>query len=113
MRKTYVIKRSLWYSVLVNGGVHEEGVVIVNEKGVPFLKSGQMWMFRRCPGSMERLWIRDIADVIISEDGEYLGTGFVSEKSHITVRILTHDRNVEINDAFFEGKIREAYAFKK
>lgn len=90
----------------------KKGVVIVNEKGVPFLKSGQMWMFRNNLVSMKDCEEGDIADVI-SEDGEYLGTGFVSEKSHITVRILTHDRNVEINDAFFEEKIREAYAFRK
>ena len=90
----------------------KKGVVIVNEKGVPFLKSGQMWMFRNNLVSMKDCEEGDIADVI-SEDGEYLGTGFVSEKSHITVRILTHDRNVEINDAFFEEKIRDAYAFRK
>ena len=86
--------------------------VIIDEKGVPFIKQGQMWMFRSNLISMSDCSEGDIGD-IFSEKGEYLGTGFVSAKSHITVRLLTHDARQEINASFFEKKIREAWYFRK
>ena len=53
-----------------------------------------------------------IAD-IYDESGTYIATGFLSTVSHIVVRILSTDKSVEIDRAFFERRIREAWLYRK
>ena len=53
-----------------------------------------------------------IAD-IYDESGTYIATGFLSTVSHIVVRILSTDKSVEIDRAFFERRIREAWSYRK
>lgn len=87
--------------------------VKITEQGASFLRCGQSWMFRNNLSSdishLENGCICDIE----TEEGEYLGTGFLSKDSHVTVRILTHDRSEEIDSSFFEKRIREAWEFRK
>lgn len=52
-----------------------------------------------------------IAD-IYSESGKYIATGFFSVVSHIVVRILSTHQDEEIDRAFFERRIREAWKYR-
>ena len=87
--------------------------VIVDEKGASFLEKGQLWMYRNnlvsLAGEAEDGGIADI----YREDGTYIATGFLSTVSHIVVRILSTDKSVEIDRAFFERRIREAWSYRK
>ncbi len=53
-----------------------------------------------------------IAEVFYS-DGKFAGKGYFNPQSQIMVRLLTRDRNVTINDAFFLDKIKECWAYRQ
>ena len=88
-------------------------IVIISLEGAKWLKKGQMWMYRNNLVSMdETVNNGDVVDVK-SEDGEYLGSGFVSKESHVVVRLMTKDPNEEIDREFFKKRIQFAYEYRK
>ena len=46
-------------------------------------------------------------------DGYFLGTGFYNSKSKLTVRLLCRKEGTEINHAFWERRVRDAWAYRK
>jgi 23S rRNA (cytosine1962-C5)-methyltransferase len=46
-------------------------------------------------------------------DGKYAGTGYFNDQSQIIVRLLTREKNIEINKAFFVQKIKECWAYRQ
>ncbi len=53
-----------------------------------------------------------IVEVLYS-DGKFCGKGYYNAASQIMVRLLTRDRKVEIDDAFFMRKIEECWRYKQ
>jgi 23S rRNA (cytosine1962-C5)-methyltransferase len=53
-----------------------------------------------------------IVDVYF-HDGKFVGKGYFNSQSQIIVRLLTHDRKVEINDEFFLNKIKACWAYRQ
>lgn len=87
--------------------------VTISHEGEKWLANGQMWMYKNNLVHMgEELENGAIVD-IIGEGGNYLGTGFLSKHSHITVRILTKNRGEVMDRDFFKQRIQFAYAFRK
>ena len=64
--------------------------IIISDEGVTWLDKGQMWMYKnnleQCDPQIKNGELVDI----VTNKGRYLGTGFISLKSHITVRILSN-----------------------
>lgn len=87
--------------------------VILSNKGYPFIKKGQLWMYRNNLISAEE-GIED-GDIvkIVSEDGEYLATGFYSAVSHIAVRIVSREEKEEINSDYFRKQMEKACNYRK
>lgn len=87
--------------------------ITISQEGEKWLKKGQMWMYRNnlseCDDTIGNGTVVDI----LSVDHEYLGTGFLSKESHITVRILTKNRDENIDRDFFKKRIQFAYDFRK
>ncbi len=54
----------------------------------------------------------DIVDVFY-HDGKFVGKGYYNPNSQIQVRLLTRNKNEEINDAFFLHKVEEAWKYRK
>ncbi|HEX2607304.1 MAG TPA: class I SAM-dependent rRNA methyltransferase [Flavisolibacter sp.] len=54
----------------------------------------------------------DIVEVYFS-DGKPAGKGYFNQQSQIIVRLLTPDRKLEIDEAFFENRIRECWAYRR
>ncbi len=46
-------------------------------------------------------------------DGKFAGKGYFNDKSQIIVRLLTHDKKIEINDDFFLEKIRQCWNYRQ
>lgn len=46
-------------------------------------------------------------------DGKFVGKGYFNQQSQIVVRLLTHDKKVEINDDFFLNKIKECWNYRQ
>ena len=65
--------------------------IIITDEGVPFLKHGQMWMYQNNIAHLDDEIENGAPIDIYTREQEYLGTGFLSKNSHITVRILSKD----------------------
>lgn len=87
--------------------------IVISHEGEKWLEKGQMWMYKNnleyLDDSIENGELVDI----VTEQNRYLGTGFLSKKSHITVRILSKDRKEVIDRDFFKKRIIQAYDFRK
>ena len=42
-----------------------------------------------------------------------MGRGFINTNSKITVRLMTRDENVEINEELLEKRVRDAWEYRK
>ena len=51
--------------------------------------------------------------MVCSNEGKFLAYGYYNEDSKIRVRLLEWDENVEINEAWWEEKISNAYTLRK
>ena len=54
----------------------------------------------------------DIVDVYTNE-GKFIGKGYINDASLITIRILTRDINEEIDKEFFRRKLHLAWDYRK
>ena len=87
--------------------------VIISEEGEKWLDKGQMWMYRNNAVNIDETIENGALVDIITTTGRYLGTGFISKNSHITVRILSKDINEIFDRNFFKRRIQFAYNFRK
>ena len=87
--------------------------VVISKEGEEWLKKGQMWMYRNNAVNLDETIENGSVVDIVTTQGDFMGTGFVSMNSHITVRILSKDLNDVFDRAFFKQRIQFAYAFRK
>lgn len=87
-----------------------EPSAIISPRGVDRLRSGHLWVYRSDvrsaqaePGEIVR---------VTDERGRFVGRAFYSDKSQITIRLLTQD-DVPTDRAFFANRIRRAMELRK
>lgn len=87
-----------------------EGSVVISPRGVERLRSGHLWVYRSDvrsaraePGAIVRL---------VDERGNFAGRAFYSDKSQISIRLLTRE-DVPIDRAFLSARIRRAAAYRR
>ena len=85
----------------------------VSKKGSQWAEQGHPWIYEaevlRTEGQVENGALADA----VSEKGRYLGTGFVSEKSKIRLRLLSRNANDRFDAVFWERRIRYAWEYRK
>lgn len=90
-----------------------KAVVNVKKGEARALKAGGLWIYDNeiadIVGSVEDGGLVKVNDF----DGYPLGVGFINRKSKLTVRMLSRDKDVLINEAFFEKRIRDAWEYRK
>ena len=91
----------------------EKPILILKKGEGRTLKKGGLWVYANEAAEI-RGDVRDgeLVDVL-DFDGYYMGCGYINTKSQILVRILTRDQNEEIDDAFFEKRVRTAWEYRK
>lgn len=87
--------------------------VTISEEGEAWLKKGQMWMYRNNAVDLDETIENGSLIDIVTTKNEYMGTGFISMNSHITVRILSKDQNDVFDREFFKSRIKFAFDFRK
>jgi 23S rRNA (cytosine1962-C5)-methyltransferase len=75
--------------------------------------SGHPWIFAN---EVERVEGNPEAGAIVEvyfHDGKFVGKGYFNQQSQIIVRLLTHDKKIQINEDFFLDKIRECWSYRQ
>jgi 23S rRNA (cytosine1962-C5)-methyltransferase len=87
-----------------------ESSVVISPRGVERLRAGHLWVYRSDvlkahaePGAIVRL---------TDDRGNFQGRAFYSDKSQISVRLLTRE-DVPVDRAFFTARLERAAAFRK
>jgi len=82
----------------------------ISRKGVERLEQGHVWIYRTDVGVTSSLRGGEVVRVV-DERGWFLGKAFYGKESQISLRLLTRE-DEEIDEAFFERRLREAIALR-
>ena len=86
---------------------------VVTKKAEASLKKGHPWVYDTEIKSVNGEWTNGCLTDVLSEKGSYLGTGFVSEKSKIRIRLLSTNANDKFDAAFFKRRLKYALDYRK
>lgn len=87
--------------------------LILKRKIAPRIAQGHPWVFANEVATLpEGLEGGEIADIHF-HDGKFAGRGYVNTKSQIVARILTRNKNEQIDEAFFLNRIRQAWEYRQ
>ncbi len=75
-------------------------------RGHPWIYDGEILSMEKAPENGGLVDVR-------SKKGAYLGTGFLSEKSKIRVRLISRNANDRFDAAFWDRKLRWAWEYRK
>lgn len=90
-----------------------KGMVTVKKGEARSLKAGGLWIYDNEIDTITGA-VEDGALVRVNDfDGFVLGIGFLNRRSKLTVRMLTRDKDAEINEAFLEKRVRVAWEYRK
>ena len=87
--------------------------VLVTAKGARWADGGHPWIYESDVASVEGEPENGALVDAVSEKGKYLGTGFLSEKSKIRVRLISRNANDSFDEAFWRRRIRYAWDYRK
>jgi len=87
-----------------------ESHVVISQRGAERLRSGHLWVYRSDVRSSDAA----AGDIVrLTDDhGNFLGRAFYSDRSQITIRLLTRE-DVPVDRAFFLARIRSAAENRK
>ncbi len=71
------------------------------------------WVYSGAIAKQDKGIVKGDMVMVCNNEGKFLAYGYYNEDSKIRVRLLEWDENVEINEAWWEEKIRNAYALRK
>ena len=95
---------------MADSGIGPEGSVIISPRGIERLRAGHLWVYRSDVRSAQAE-----AGAIVrltDERGRYQGRAFYSDKSQISIRLLTRE-DVPIDRAFLTERLRRASAYRE
>lgn len=77
------------------------------------IKAGGMWIFDNEIDTIMGSYNNGEIVIVHDFDGYPMGKGFISEKSKIRIRLMTRSVEQEIDDAFLESRVRNAWEYRK
>jgi len=87
--------------------------VILNRKISKRVENGHPWVFANEVEKVEgEVQGGETVDVF-THDKKFVGRGYINPKSQILVRLLTRDRSEVIDEAWFCGRLRQAWAYRQ
>lgn len=75
--------------------------------------NGHPWIFTNELGDSEGSSEPGDVVEVYSYNGSFVGKGYINPASQIRIRLLTRDKNEEVNDEFFYKRINEAWEYRK
>lgn len=92
--------------------MNETIVTLKKGEGRAF-KAGGLWIYDNEIESIHGTFKNGAVVTVQEQNGCPLGRGFINQNSKIRVRMLTRDASQEIDDAFLEMRVRNAWAYRK
>src|SRR3984957_10447688 len=87
--------------------------VFLNKKISNRIQNGHPWIYSNEINTIDgNTNTGDIVSVF-THDKKFIGKGYINQKSLITVRLLTRQKDENINDEFFFQRISEAWNYRK
>ena len=87
--------------------------LIITKKGSRSVQAGHPWIYdEEVLTPQDQLENGCLVDAV-TENGRYLGTGLLSRKSRIRVRILSQNANDRYDEAFWRRRIQYAWNYRK
>lgn len=77
------------------------------------LKSGGLWIFDNEIASVMGSFENGDVVIVRDFDGYPFGRGFINENSKIRVRMMTRNKDQEVDEAFLEMRVRDAWEYRK
>ncbi|MEN6593664.1 MAG: class I SAM-dependent rRNA methyltransferase [Clostridiaceae bacterium] len=85
----------------------------ITKKAEASVRLGHPWIYdAEVRGETDALENGSLVDAV-SEKGTYLGTGFLSKRSKIRIRLLSNNANERFDDAFYMRRIKYALDYRK
>ena len=85
----------------------------ITKKAEASVRLGHPWIYdAEVRGETDALENGSLVDAV-SEKGTYLGTGILSKRSKIRIRLLSNNANERFDDAFFMRRIKYALDYRK
>jgi len=76
------------------------------------IEDGHPWVFANEVNNIEgQVDGGEVVDVF-THDKKFIGRGYINPKSQIIIRLLTRDRNEQVNEAFFYNRLLQAWQYK-
>lgn len=75
--------------------------------------NGHPWVFSNELGDCDGTYEPGDIVAVHSYNGSFIGKGYINPASQIRIRILTYNKDEEINDEFFINKIRETWEYRQ
>ena len=86
--------------------------ISITPKAEHSVLAGHPWIYNTEVVSAEPYQNGGLVDVL-SRRGAYLGTGFISDRSKIRVRLISRNANDAFDEAFWERRLRYAWEYRK
>jgi len=87
--------------------------VYLKRKIAQRIANGHPWIFNNEVEKIEGEMIGGETVEVFTHDKKFVGKGYYNPKSQIIVRLLTRQKNDEINEGFFLTRIRECWEYRK
>ena len=87
--------------------------LVISPKGTRWVEQGHPWIYEAEVVSGGEDAENGVLVDAVSEKGKYLGTGFLSRKSKIRVRLISRNTNDRFDAAFWKRRIKYAWDYRK
>jgi len=87
--------------------------VYLKRKIAQRIANGHPWIFNNEVETIEGEANGGETAEVFTHDKKFIGKGYINPKSQILVRLLTRQKNEEINDDFFLIRIRECWEYRE
>lgn len=87
--------------------------VYLNKKISRRIESGHPWIFANEVNKIEGDGAGGEIVEVFTLDKKFVGRGYINPLSQILVRLLTRDRSEQIDEVFFYGRLKEAWAYRQ
>src|SRR5450432_396527 len=76
------------------------------------VEDGHPWIFANEINNVEGPSAGAEIVEVFTHDKKFLGSGYINPKSQIPIRLLTRNKNEQINDIFFYNRLMQAWLYK-